>query len=83
MDDIQNDQEPSAQESDTDMEKTEVPAVPSKQNDDQQSNKLPLPFALNFSILMVSQPHGHAGQSHIFLAHTIEEAPRLPPTRCT
>lgn len=56
MDDIQNDQEPSAQESDTDMEKTEVPAVPSKQNDDQQSNKLPLPFALNFSILMVSQP---------------------------
>ncbi|PWH08049.1 hypothetical protein CWE05_10395 [Bifidobacterium longum] len=56
MDDIQNDQEPSAQESGTDMGKTEVPAVPSKQNDDQQSNKLPLPFALNFSILMASKP---------------------------
>ena len=66
MNDIQNDQEPSAQESGTDMGKTEVPAVPSKQNDDHQSNKLPLLFALNFSILMASKPM------------VIEEAPPLP-----
>ncbi|MDG5954034.1 hypothetical protein L1K07_08190 [Bifidobacterium longum] len=78
MDDIQNDQEPSAQESDTDMEKTEVPAVPSKQNDDQQSNKLPLPFALNFSILMVSQPMVMLAKAISFLRTLLKKRPAAP-----
>lgn len=80
MDDIQNDQEPSAQESGTDMEKTEVPAAPSKQNDDQQSNKLPLPFALNFSILMASKPMVMLAKAISFLRTLLKKRPRCPYT---
>ncbi len=62
------------------MEKTEVPAVPSKQNDDQQSNKLPLPFALNFSILMVSQPMVMLAKAISFLRTLLKKRPAAPYT---
>lgn len=80
MNDIQNDQEPSAQESGTDMGKTEVPAVPSKQNDDHQSNKLPLLFALNFSILMASKPMVMLAKAISFLHTLLKKRPRCPYT---
>lgn len=80
MDDIQNDQESSTQETGADMEKAEVPAVPSNRNDDQQSSKLPLPFTLNLSILMASKPMPTLIKAISFLYALLKKRPRCPYT---
>ena len=53
-------------------------AVAEKQNDDQQSNKLPLPFALNFSILMTSKPMVMLAKAISFLHTLLKKRPRCP-----
>lgn len=80
MDDIQNDQEPSAPETGTDLEKTGVPAVPSNQDGDQQNSKLPLPFALNFSLLMASRPMSTLAKAVSLLYALLKKRPKCPYT---
>lgn len=80
MDDIQNDQEPSAPETGIDLEKTGVPAVPSNQDGDQQNSKLPLPFALNFSLLMASRPMSTLAKAVSLLYALLKKRPKCPYT---